>query len=253
MTQDAFAEKYIDFSPYQYAVNNPIMFLDVNGDSVNVTSLQRYDQQNNTNYLQTIISDLQSQTGMTYSVSSSGQLTYQTDKNGKPVVATTTDNKGNTVQVGSQEARDLMTDAIGNVTTAYARITSARSNAPVGGGLINLNENQINDFILGAKNVDSRTMGWGMAFIHETSHSIVGGSLSDHLPVGSATGQVVDRLNIVRSQLNKQGGNYGQRIVYQGTSFSKTYKPAYLPFDNGSNSSLQRGFVPAASSKHIIF
>jgi RHS repeat-associated protein len=33
-TQDRFAEKYLDFSPYQYAANNPIMFIDVNGDSL---------------------------------------------------------------------------------------------------------------------------------------------------------------------------------------------------------------------------
>jgi RHS repeat-associated protein len=32
-TQDAFTEKYIDFTPYQYAANNPILFIDVNGDS----------------------------------------------------------------------------------------------------------------------------------------------------------------------------------------------------------------------------
>jgi uncharacterized protein RhaS with RHS repeats len=33
-TQDRFAEKYLDFSPYQYAANNPVLFIDVNGDSI---------------------------------------------------------------------------------------------------------------------------------------------------------------------------------------------------------------------------
>jgi RHS repeat-associated protein len=39
-TQDAYAEKYLDFSPYQYAANNPILYIDVNGDSINVA--QKY-------------------------------------------------------------------------------------------------------------------------------------------------------------------------------------------------------------------
>jgi RHS repeat-associated protein len=33
-TQDRFAEKYLSMSPYQYAANNPIKFIDVNGDSL---------------------------------------------------------------------------------------------------------------------------------------------------------------------------------------------------------------------------
>jgi len=35
-TQDRFAEKYFDLNPYQYCANNPIRFLDVNGDSIGV-------------------------------------------------------------------------------------------------------------------------------------------------------------------------------------------------------------------------
>jgi RHS repeat-associated protein len=33
MVQDAFAEKYLAMTPYQYAANNPIKYIDVNGDS----------------------------------------------------------------------------------------------------------------------------------------------------------------------------------------------------------------------------
>jgi RHS repeat-associated protein len=33
-TQDRFAEKYLDLSTYQYAANNPINFIDINGDSI---------------------------------------------------------------------------------------------------------------------------------------------------------------------------------------------------------------------------
>ncbi|TKG87527.1 RHS repeat-associated core domain-containing protein [Puteibacter caeruleilacunae] len=33
-TQDRFAEKYLDFTPYQYAANNPVLMIDINGDSL---------------------------------------------------------------------------------------------------------------------------------------------------------------------------------------------------------------------------
>ena len=33
-TQDAFAEKYISMTPYQYGANNPVLFIDINGDSI---------------------------------------------------------------------------------------------------------------------------------------------------------------------------------------------------------------------------
>jgi RHS repeat-associated protein len=36
-TQDRFAEKYINFTPYQYGANNPVLFIDINGDSLQVT------------------------------------------------------------------------------------------------------------------------------------------------------------------------------------------------------------------------
>ena len=40
-TQDRFAEKYLDFSPYQYAANNPMLYIDVNGDSIYVAKEHR--------------------------------------------------------------------------------------------------------------------------------------------------------------------------------------------------------------------
>jgi RHS repeat-associated protein len=39
-TQDAYAEKYLNLTPYQYGGNNPILFIDFNGDSLVVTGEQ---------------------------------------------------------------------------------------------------------------------------------------------------------------------------------------------------------------------
>jgi hypothetical protein len=37
-TVDAFADKYLDYSPYQYGMNNPVLYVDINGDSVRATT-----------------------------------------------------------------------------------------------------------------------------------------------------------------------------------------------------------------------
>ncbi|MGB5927962.1 MAG: RHS repeat-associated core domain-containing protein, partial [Cyclobacteriaceae bacterium] len=44
-TQDRFTEKYFDFSPYQYAANNPILYIDINGDSLSVNGTASATQQ----------------------------------------------------------------------------------------------------------------------------------------------------------------------------------------------------------------
>jgi RHS repeat-associated protein len=38
-SQDRFAEKYYTISPYQYGANNPILLVDINGDSLNLSHL----------------------------------------------------------------------------------------------------------------------------------------------------------------------------------------------------------------------
>ena len=38
-TQDRFAEKYYPMTPYQYAGNNPILFIDIKGDSIGISKM----------------------------------------------------------------------------------------------------------------------------------------------------------------------------------------------------------------------
>jgi hypothetical protein len=49
-TQDRFAEKYNDFTPYHYFTNNPILYIDVNGDSLSIsgetTAIEKYNEVN---------------------------------------------------------------------------------------------------------------------------------------------------------------------------------------------------------------
>lgn len=179
-------------------------------------------------------------------------MVYKKDGDGNAVIATKKDSNGKEVQVGSSAARDIMMNNVDHKVTAYARIRSGGSSAPVNGGLINLDPKQISSFVNGSVNVDSKTMGWGMTFMHESLHSALGGGLRDNLPKLSDTGQVVDRLNTVRQELNQNGGNYGQRMSYQATTFSKTGTPAYVPFERNAQGNLLMGTNPALIHKYIL-
>jgi RHS repeat-associated protein len=255
---DRFAEKYNRISPYAFTANNPIFFNEIKGDSINVKSIQRYDTANGTNHTQNIITDLNEQTGYTFEVNGTGQLVYKTDDDGNAVVSTTTDADGNTTQNGSAEARKMMKHAVSTTNQAYARITTTSNSGvrPTGGSLINLNPNQINSFVSGVNNVNSKTMGWGMTFMHESQHSNVaeGGAVSHgrEKTTFGRTGTVVDRMNTVRSELNAQGGNYGIRTSYRGLYFNPTTrKPIYIPFNSSSKSRMSGGNTPSSSSMFI--
>ena len=67
--------------------------------------------------------------------------------------------KGNTINQGSQEARDILTNSISTTDQAFVTITSGRSSVPaVGASLIRLNPTQIGKFSSGSKNVDSNEL-----------------------------------------------------------------------------------------------
>lgn len=120
---------------------------------------------------------------------------------------------------------------------------------------MNLVPSQINEHINGAHNVNNKTLGWGMTFMHETLHSnVADGGASGHdsetTNFGSR-GTVVDRMNIVRSQLNAQGMNYGQRESYISVPDSSSVTPTFLPFDKTSLSNLKNGNAPASNTMYI--
>jgi RHS repeat-associated protein len=52
--QDRFAEKYYDHSPYGYALNNPALYIDINGDSVWTTHASNVDKNGNTTVTHTV-------------------------------------------------------------------------------------------------------------------------------------------------------------------------------------------------------
>lgn len=226
---DRFAEKYYPVSPYAFAANNPIVYREIQGDSIDVAQIVQYDNDNGTNLLDNIKKDLSTATGLSFEVKN-GKLIYTTDGDGNAVIST--DSDGN--QLGSSEARDIVMGALGAEEIATAkivesggsRVTNDRGENEIGGNNILIDVNQItNQFIGGSKEVDNRTMGFGMMFMHESLHSnVASGGANRDFAGGSnidvMTGPVVDRMNIVRRQLNAQGYNFGQRQTYDARTFT---------------------------------
>uniref|UniRef100_UPI00291C5567 RHS repeat domain-containing protein n=1 Tax=Bacteroides bouchesdurhonensis TaxID=1841855 RepID=UPI00291C5567 len=233
---DPMSEKYYNFSLYNYCANNPMSYVDYKGDSISLAGLQQLDKQLNSNYTQTIVNDLQSQTGLTIAVAANGSMSYAKDANGNPVIATTTDTNGSTVQIGSATARKLITESINH--SDWVSVIPGKSGVVPGTNDIGLNYKQIDSFINETVGLDNKTLGWGMTFMHELHHTQVGGGLRD---IPGNPGPVVSQMNIIRSELNTLGGNYGQRLDYMATPVG-AYN--YIPFNKPSQSLLSVGLAP---------
>ena len=236
-TQDRYAEKYYETSPYMYCQGNPMKYRDINGDSLNLSNMIYSDRQNSTNNVERLTQDLSLITGLSLSVSD-GYMQYEKDDDGNPVYSK-----------GSETARGFLINIInGSNIDVYA--TPKRSVTPNGGTQVGLSSAQINEFIVNANNLDKETMGWGMTLLHELYHTASGGSLKDTNEL-YGTGDVVDKMNVIRAELNKQGRNFGQRLNYKSIIIDEGTTTSYIPFDWGAQNSIKGGYTPGRKCKYI--
>ncbi|MEW7289015.1 DUF6443 domain-containing protein [Aquimarina sp. 2304DJ70-9] len=255
---DRFAEKYKNVTPYQFALNSPMRYTEIKGDSINLRAIQQYDKKNNTNYTQTIVDNLSEITGLQLSADSkTGMLGYAKDGDGNAIVTQVASEDENgvitdeTVDGGSQSARNDLISAVDNKKTGFARINN-KSAAIRGGLLINMGPNQIDKFVNGSNNVNKNTLGYGMTFLHEMHHSALGLGVGDDKSKFGATGGVVDRMNLIRGELSNQSftQSYGTRTSYKARGFSSG--KAYLPMGQGSFKRLNGNRKPTTASQKFI-
>lgn len=226
-------------------MGNPIALTDPTGMKVDASELENATKiPLYASSVDELCSDLTEQTGLTIEVSN-GMLSYQKSDDGSPIVAT---NPETGQMLGSKTARNLVLEAIDKKET----VTVAPGKSSGKGLKIGLSAQVINTMKAGAHNVSEKTLGYGMTFMHEYLHTEPGGGLvDDHSDSGIGTGDVVDKMNQIRKELNEQGLNYGIRMNY--SSFPLPTGEKIIPFDYGSFSRLKMGRVPITRNKYIKY
>jgi RHS repeat-associated protein len=208
-TQDRFADKYYSFAPYQYGANNPIRYIDVNGDSLNVADLRKNDAESNN----ALISDLQNKSGLTLTVDDDGNVTYAKDEKGKAVVSKDENGKN----VGSKSARKELSKLINSKQMVNVKYTDGPTMVE------NDNVNSTNNILLNPKEIHASinnrssdlnptTWGFALTFYHELGHTLYkGGNLDD--PRGSYDFGREALPNKIRRELGVR--EYGQRLTHE--------------------------------------
>ncbi|GAB6963590.1 hypothetical protein JCM17724A_23390 [Prevotella fusca JCM 17724] len=234
---DRLAEKYSQLSSFSYCAGNPIKYVDLKGDSLNMSNVIMMDKYYFSNNLRKITKDLSLITGLNISVSGN-YLQYERNTDGSPIY-----------NQGSETARNFLIDIIDGPNIDVF-VGQRRSVTPHGQKQVGLSSSQIENFINHTFNLNPATLGWGMTLLHELHHTGPGGSMIDTDEL-FGTGNVVDAMNVIRQELNMQWKNFGQRLNYKSIIPNEKATSSFLPFDRSSLNSIKMGMNPSPFSQYI--
>ena len=229
---DPMADKYPDTSPYAFCGNDPVNFVDPQGDtlSFSLAILQ------NRSVVQKVIDDLNEKTGLVLFLDGSYNLVYKKDQNGNAIIT-----KKNEKEMGSKTARTMLINAITDKETV--KVFAQNNYLSKGkGNTINIDGNQIDSFITGtSQDLNQSTLGYAMTFLHELGHTSIGGGREDEEKIRYGfPGSNVEYMNIIRAEL---GPDYGVRLSYVASSTTDSTS-FYLPFGQDSFISIYLGITP---------
>lgn len=228
--QDRFTIKYFNFSPYQYAANNPIKYIDVNGDSINVYNL-RNESREETDYM---IAELGEITGLILTVNENGFLNYKKPE-GK--------------LKGSKTARKMLMKAIDsknvvNVKDGPFNHVDMDSKDKKIQNEIQISFKEICDTRY-SSDLNPKTFGHAFTFLHELGHTRVGGRMLDEDRDGNISSNVIN-MNKIRKEM---GEDYGQRVDYGPFNVKTDWEYMYIPFSNSALEKLEKSELP--ESKYV--
>ena len=214
MNIDPLAEKYYSYSTYTYTLDNPVYFIDPNGEEVDVTNLVNGGTNEDTWLLINVMADLSETSGRKISVvdNSDGTSTLEAGEI-------------NSEERANSEAGQYIMHLLDNSSRHFDPITIHRTDGANEGdikGNVYLNAEQIYGSQLAIKKagLDDRATNTGFTFLHETLHTKYGAfyyikkgmylNKLDHNQVfrdpredkrDSETGTVVDIINGYRNSM----------------------------------------------------
>ena len=126
-TTDRFADKYPSLSPYQYAANNPVLNVDVNGDSIDVSQLRAQ----NPELLNKMVTQLSAIAGTNYTVTDEGML-VQMEMPKSEIMGVEAQLQG--LEGGSETAQKMLSKAISHKKTVSVDQLNKMMKKQAGGG-----------------------------------------------------------------------------------------------------------------------
>jgi hypothetical protein len=224
------------------------LFIDVNGDSLNVAQLRDYDSDAN----DALNTDMQAKTGLTLTTDENGNVTYATNDKGKAIVARDENGK----KIGSRAARKSLTKIIDSDVTISVGGTSGLTRTDMDGAdpnLILFNPQQTLDAMNNtSSDMNSTTNGYALTFFHEVGHTAYGGAGQDPPFVpGQDPFTMPGRQERLPNRIRRQmGSDYGRRSSYNSHPVKSSPGQNYFPWSKKSLRQLQRGTAP--TQKYII-
>ena len=172
LSVDRLAEKYPGLTPYNFVANNPILFVDPDGNRINVADMDLTTRNR-------MMTDLSEITGLKLTVGRNGYLEYSLN-----VGASSYSGKAQALLI-----RGIDNENEDNMATTFSGGSKAHDNFEPGLAWINLDSRQIESFINGSVGVNKKTLGYGMVFLHELAHTESTYDLLDNVDSSNQKGE----------------------------------------------------------------